>query len=224
MLLNCLFSSRCACCQALINHNHSLCNNCLVDFPFFSPSQNNLLLRPDVKRAISLKYCNGLFACGWYQGWLQDWLSKYKFHKRTYLKQLLIQLIRYQMQRFWQNGGFIPDIYFFIPLSQTRYVARGYNQVTQTWLPALPTGSQVSQDLVRNKITKPQSQLSKTERRRNVKNAFCLSTNIQGKKVAIIDDVVTTGSTMDVAAHACLQAGAAQVWAFATSLTPLNSK
>ncbi|NOU52773.1 ComF family protein [Pseudoalteromonas sp. JBTF-M23] len=135
-----------------------------------------------------------------------------------------MQLINYQMQRFWQYGGFNPDLYLFIPLSQTRYVTRGYNQVSQTWSPVLKKHSNVSEALFRVRATKAQSTLSRAQRKRNLKDAFSLSHCIQGKNIAIIDDVITTGSTMDAAAQTCLDAGAAKVWAFATSLTPLLGK
>ncbi|MBD1582006.1 ComF family protein [Pseudoalteromonas sp. S16_S37] len=224
MLLDWIFTTRCACCQNTINHHLSLCEYCLANFPFFCPKQYNLLHRPDINRVISLKYCDGLFACGWYHGWLQHWLSEYKFHKRTHIKRLLTQLINYQMLRFWQHGGFSPDLCFFIPLSPTRFVKRGYNQVSQTWSPILEKHSNVSEALVRVRATKAQSKLSKAQRKRNVKDAFALSHSIEGKNIAIIDDVITTGSTMDAAAQACLRAGAAKVWAFSTSLTPLLGK
>ncbi|CAH9058627.1 Putative ribose-phosphate pyrophosphokinase [Pseudoalteromonas holothuriae] len=224
MLLDWLFSKQCPCCQSALINTQGLCAHCLYDFPLFCVNQGNLLFRPDINRIITLKNCDGLFACGWYQGWLQTWLSDYKFHHRTYLKQILKQLIHYQMLQFWQSNYFTPDICFFMPLSQTRYIKRGYNQVAQTWLPSIKPYTHISLGLTRIKTTKPQSELSKKQRKDNVKNAFLVQEDIKDKKVAIIDDVITTGSTMSAAAQACIHAGAAQVWAFSTALTPLNAQ
>ncbi|WP_158678079.1 ComF family protein [Pseudoalteromonas sp. T1lg23B] len=182
------------------------------------------MLRPDVARLVNLPHCEGLVACGWYQGALKVWLSEYKFHQRSHHKAVLQQLITYQMQRFWLTGNFLPDVCFIMPLSNRRYFWRGFNQVTQTWMPALQGISPISSALTRIKSTKPQSILNRKQRRSNIKGAFSVKLDLQGKKVVIVDDVITTGSTMDEAAQACLEAGAAKVWAFATALTPLLGK
>ncbi|MEH6818178.1 MAG: phosphoribosyltransferase family protein, partial [Pseudoalteromonas distincta] len=75
--------------------------------------------------------------------------------------------------------------------------------------------------LIRNKKTQAQSELSKAKRIKNLKNAFICTEDMGGKTVAIVDDVMTTGATLNAATHALKQAGAKHVWAFTTCLTPI---
>jgi predicted amidophosphoribosyltransferase len=60
------------------------------------------------------------------------------------------------------------------------------------------------------------------ERRRNVRGAFVAAAPVQGRHLAIVDDVMTTGATMEAAAAALLAAGAARVdaWVVARALPP----
>ena len=111
-----------------------------------------------------------------------------------------------------------------MPLHKRRFLSRGYNQVSQTWLPVLEG---LQQDVI-TPLHKQKShpatikKLSKTKRVKNVKNAFVCQQDLTGKSVAIVDDVMTSGATLNAATEALKQAGAKQVWAILTCLTPLN--
>lgn len=67
--------------------------------------------------------------------------------------------------------------------------------------------------LLREKNTLPQKELNEKERRNNLKNAFKISENvIKYKKVLLVDDIYTTGSTIDACALVLKQAGAEKVY------------
>ena len=72
----------------------------------------------------------------------------------------------------------------------------------------------ISDYLIKIKETKPQMLSSKQERETNLKNAFLVENNEQilNKRVFLVDDVYTTGSTMSECAHKLRKAGAKQVW------------
>jgi ComF family protein len=102
-----------------------------------------------------------------------------------------------------------------IPLHPQRERERGYNQAallaqeisTLTGIPLVVHG------LVRVKHTRPQVTLNAKERRLNVAGAFrCNSDILHDKNILLIDDVCTTGSTMDAAAEAAWECGARHVW------------
>lgn len=59
------------------------------------------------------------------------------------------------------------------------------------------------------------------ERRRNLKGAFAVSPRVAGRHLALIDDVMTTGATLEELARACKAAGAARVEAWAVARQPL---
>ncbi|CAN5176597.1 ComF family protein [soil metagenome] len=108
-----------------------------------------------------------------------------------------------------------PQLILPVPLHWTRRIRRGYNQsaslayslAKSLQLPCKPSWVRL------NRQTKEQTTLSATARRESVKGAFRLSRSarVQGVRVLLIDDVLTTGATADAAAKAILQGGAAQV-------------
>jgi len=107
--------------------------------------------------------------------------------------------------------GWQPDLISPVPLSQERMRERGYNQAAQIAKPlAARLGVQYNPySLVRIRDTKSQVGLSANQRRINVSGAFEAKTElVSGKKVLIIDDVMTTGATMAACAQAIKKAGA----------------
>ena len=114
-----------------------------------------------------------------------------------------------------------PDAVIAMPLSDARQASRGFNQ---SWeiarqLP-LRWSSRLRPGLDRIEDTPAQAGLSLEERRRNVKNAFRASADLRGCRVAVVDDVMTSGATLDAAARALKEAGAAEVrgWIVARAL------
>lgn len=103
-----------------------------------------------------------------------------------------------------------------IPLHKRRLKWRGYNQSEELarYLAAFLRIPLAKNVLLRKKYTKPQIDLEKEERMLNMKDAFCVAyaQEIENKIILLIDDVYTTGSTMENAAKALKQAGANQVW------------
>ena len=109
-----------------------------------------------------------------------------------------------------------PDLIIPIPLHPRRKRRRGYNQsellaaplARDLGLPMNPRG------LRRVRHTAPQVGLGPEERHDNVRGAFAADDSFTGRRVLLIDDVLTTGATMRAAAEALLAAGAASVSAY----------
>ena len=113
-----------------------------------------------------------------------------------------------------------------MPLSKQRLLERGFNQ-SAVLAAALETGpgSKVRHNvLVRIRDTAAQSSLPRRERQANVAQAFAVHpdwiTALRGKKVVLVDDVMTTGASLHAAAQALAQAGAAQTVALVFARTP----
>jgi ComF family protein len=108
-----------------------------------------------------------------------------------------------------------------VPLSSARLRSRGYNQAVE-----------IARHIVREKLDvdacvrqhdgTPQAQLPWEERRRNVRGAFHCRRTLTGATVAVVDDVMTTGATLDELARTLKRAGAARVvnWVVARTLPP----
>lgn len=112
-----------------------------------------------------------------------------------------------------------PDLIVPIPLHLQRYRTRGFNQAHEIARHAaarlrIPVDTR---HLVRRTPTLEQSGLSLPQRRRNVRGAFEVVQPLRAMRVALIDDVLTTGCTALAAAQALLDAGVAEVelWAVA---------
>ena len=114
------------------------------------------------------------------------------------------------------------DMVVNVPLYRRRHWRRGYNQSDllcrplARWLGCRYTASA----LTRVHATAVQHQLNARLRKRNLKNAFRLELAVNGLHIAIVDDVVTTGSTVAELSRLLLQSGAAsvQVWCLCRTL------
>ncbi len=109
------------------------------------------------------------------------------------------------------------DVIVPVPLHPRRERERGYNQagLLARELGACLGRPVVEKVLVRVKATAPQVELNAQARRDNVHGAFrCMSRDLAGQRVLLIDDVCTTGSTLEAACDALREAGVPFVWAY----------
>jgi ComF family protein len=136
-----------------------------------------------------------------------------KFDGRQNLARLLGPLLASTFLESWSPGEI--DVVVPVPLHPRRRRERGYNQAALlARAMARITGLQCcNRALQRARDTLPQVGLTNPERSRNLKNAFVCPRPalIQGTRVLLIDDVMTTGSTVASASTALLEAGAVRV-------------
>ena len=111
-----------------------------------------------------------------------------------------------------------------VPLHWRRRLARGYNQAERIARPlARQLGLPCVPALTRRRATPPQSLLGRDERLANLRKAFQVAapSRVRGLHVLLVDDVTTTGATLEAAATALKKAGAAAVTALVAGRTPL---
>ena len=107
--------------------------------------------------------------------------------------------------------GAVPEVVTPVPLSKPRFLERGYNQAERL---AEGVGQALGVPnetlLRRTRATRAQASLSKAERRQNVDGAFELveDAEVGGRRVLLVDDVLTTGATLAAAARPLAEAGA----------------
>ena len=109
-----------------------------------------------------------------------------------------------------------------MPLSTRRLRTRGFNQALEL---ARPLASQLRLPLHRGllqrvRATDPQSGLTRTDRRRNVRGAFRADPRLRGQRLIVVDDVMTTGATLDALARCLKKQGAVEVGALVVARTP----
>jgi ComF family protein len=109
--------------------------------------------------------------------------------------------------------GRAADVLLPVPLHRSRLAARGFNQSVEIarWV-SRETGLPVEPRLAqRRRSTLPQVGLHGPDRAANVHDAFAAAAGVSGRRVVLVDDVMTTGSTLQSLATALLAAGAAEV-------------
>jgi ComF family protein len=109
-----------------------------------------------------------------------------------------------------------------VPLAFERMSERGFNQSLQVARAfCRGSGARLAADAVRRiRHAPPQQTLALGERRRNVRGAFAMTGSVHGHDVLVVDDVMTSGSTMDEIARLLVSAGAAHVHALVVARTP----
>ena len=108
-----------------------------------------------------------------------------------------------------------------VPLHASRERPRGFNQAREL---ARHLGPPILDALVRVRRTSAQADLPKTKRDANVRGAFAMKpgTNVKGLVLVLVDDVSTTGATLNACAEPLLAAGASEVRALTAARAPLR--
>jgi len=141
---------------------------------------------------------------------LAGWVRAYKYAPRPDLGRTLARLLAVE----WQCRGLPrPDALAPVPLHPRRAAGRGFSQPAElARLIGRHTGIAVRPDLLRRAVhTPPQVRLSQQARSVNVKGAFRAATAAAMGHIALVDDVLTTGSTAHECARTLRQAGAGRV-------------
>lgn len=152
-------------------------------------------------------------AVGIYDNTLKAAIHALKFKGKVSLAGPLGRLLLDTFRHYWMAGDI--DVVAPVPLHRHRFRQRGFNQaylLVRGW--ALPEETLIVGDLlVRTRATDAQTGLDRQQRRKNIRNAFSMNRRGQsaGKRVLLVDDVLTTGATADACADALIRDGAKRV-------------
>ncbi|MDW8135503.1 MAG: ComF family protein [Thermodesulfobacterium sp.] len=212
-----LFPSFCEICQKPLEDLEVLvCNSCYFKLPFLKnycqKCGNVDLTYSEVSycgKCLSLKFYFDKFIAGFkYEKPISNWILEAKFKENF--------LLAYQLGRLLNKTLSLKvpsvDVVIPLPLSKGRLKKRGYNQ---SFLIAYGfSGKKPELNLLfKTKETQPQMELSYKERVENIKDAFlALRDKVEGKRILLIDDVMTTGATLNEASKALKKAGAKEVY------------
>lgn len=219
-LFTSLFKQNCILCAVKTDLEHSLCLDCLESLPQ-SPSpccpQCGLTSLGEIcgnclKDTPSYDFTHALFS---YAFPVDALLQHYKYNNALYLSQTFGQLLSQKIVDF-DIDAIIP-----MPLHPIRLKERGFNQSLEV---AKIIANQFDKNLditscQRVKNTPPQASLALKERSRNMKGAFECSANFTGKHIVLVDDVMTTGASLNELAKTLKRAGAAKVSCYVLART-----
>lgn len=146
-----------------------------------------------------------------FHGPVRNAIHRLKYRRDVALGERLSQLLA----QLFVGLSWPVDLILPVPLSDRRHRERGYNQAACLAYPlALSTGiAYRAGGLFRTRETQTQVGLSASDRKSNVLDAFRATPRVvKGKNVLVVDDVATTGSTINACAQALLAAGAVSVY------------
>ena len=198
---NWLIPKRCmVCATKLAYHSHPCCLECYAQLPF----QHHCCSQCGQVFSSNLDYCgrclfspppfDACFCPFRYEGLIKEHIQKFKYHDKPELSVILAEALHTEILAFDLP---FPDLLIPVPMHINRLRERGYNQASLLAKSlAKLTNTPMSNKVVRKKFaTKPQVNQSLRARKNNVKGSFYMPTQNCVKSIAIVDDVVTTGST-----------------------------
>lgn len=211
-LIKLIYPPRCVFCNSIIVQSSKLeiCDNCYSKLHFI---KNTLNLQGEP--FASNKFCSDIVCLFEYTGIVRQSILKYKFYNKQSFYRTFGKLLSICVKEVTNNRNF--DIIISVPLHKDKLKSRGYNQSQLiSNVISKELGVLVFSDLlVKVKNTSSQSLLRREERKLNIKGAFELRRTdlIRDKSVLLVDDILTTGSTILECSRILTEAGAKEITA-----------
>lgn len=190
------------CGKELSSGRKVICETCFYNLPLISGKMISILLHEIQKPRFDQLYIRYQFG-----DILQKLIHYLKYERGLTLARYFAEGLANSVY----NSHY--DVVTAVPLHPVRLRERGYNQSAEIARHfASITGRDYKDNLiVRKKYTLSQTKLNKQERIQNVSGAFIVTKDLSGKNLLLIDDVITTGSTLNSCASAIRKAGASRV-------------
>ena len=205
MLLDLIYPPVCGICDKINKKN--LCKKCELKIKKYE------INKIEDCRKDKLKYFDYHIKIFRYENIIRDKIIDYKFNEKAYLYKTFEKMILKTKKTYSFLKTY--DIILYVPMFKKHKLIRGYNQ---SELIARKISDTLGITLEKNNLakvinTKKQSTLTKSEREKNVKNAFKLKNpeKIKDKKIILFDDIYTTGSTVNECSKVLKKAGAAEI-------------
>lgn len=189
---NLIYPQTCGICGKIAPN--SLCKKCEIELK--KQSDINII---NQGKEIEDKYFNEIMYIFKYEGQIRKLIIDYKFNEKSYIYLTFINFLLKNKKIFENIKNY--DTIIPVPISKKRLKTRGYNQ---SLLLAAEIAEQTNLELVNNCLIKTkniieQSKLNKEDRRKNIQGVYELKNKkiIEDKKILLIDDIYTTGSTVN---------------------------
>ena len=215
---------QCPCCEKFLEEGQQgFCSNCLSEIRWIEPPFCSICGIPFISKEIEnhpcgactthRKYFTMARALGAYEGSLQEAIHRWKYEGKTHLTPFFVEWMVEGLKDYWGQDSL--DLLIPVPLHPQRLRERGFNQALllvkelsrRTRIPYRKT------ILQKKKVTLPQVHLTGAEREKGLKGAFQVigKKELEGKSVLLIDDVYTTGATVNECSKVLRRGGAKRV-------------
>lgn len=231
-LLYTLVPGTCILCDGASHRNLDLCEGCEEDLPRLTGVCTRCSLPlgqaqtlcgrcfsdpPPYERCIALYH---------YAPPIDRLIIDFKYSRKLLIGKILGYLLAQHLRDLYRDSA--PDLLIPVPLHPKRLRDRGFNQALEI-ADVISDRCHIPIDnrcCRRVKHTDAQRNLSAKQRQRNIRNAFRVDEEISASKVAIVDDVVTTGATVAEMSKTLLRHGVEEVhvWAIARTIAPVANR
>ncbi len=224
LLPDLLFPPQCLCCERSLlgSSERYICSKCYEKVEFIDSNSCWYCAKPLGKYSARLKHCDEcrnnhhsytrvIAACR-YTSPAKELIHALKFDNQRNIYQYVAEMILTRINEEYSALKF--DYIIPVPLHKQKKYERGYNQSA---LIARTLGEELripysEKLLLRNRYTISQFSLTATERKNNLTGAFSAHHNLDKGNILLIDDIFTTGSTMDECAKTLRSSGASRIY------------
>lgn len=222
-LLTCLFPHHCYFCTEVILPRQRLCADCAEKAPYILPPVCERCGR-NADRCSCGKHRHHFERCVspfYHEGVAQNGISQLKNHNYRATADGFAAEMAEVVRR--EYGGIAFDAVTSVPLHKKDFGRRGFDQAAALGR-ALAAQMNVPYEAVLTKLThtEPQKELSAVRRRGNLLGVFDVVGEVSGRTFLLVDDVITTGSTLDECAKMLKLYGAADVYAVTAAAAVLK--
>jgi ComF family protein len=220
-IINKLMPLTCVMCGDYTQNTYNICTACAYNLP--SLPHHCVQCAQFLPETLSATLCGtclshppayaATYALFPYEYPIISMIRKIKFQHQLCFAQALGELFAQKAQTTWYAHKPLPDLLIPIPLHLKRLSERGFNQALEIARP-ISKKLQLAIDykgIVRSKATLAQSGLSAAKRAHNIANAFKVRRDYTGLKIALLDDVITTGHTITECSRMLKKHGAASI-------------
>lgn len=199
----------CSICEEITDNTRELCDTCFRILPWVEDRCYQCGLRLEGNYSVICEKCqempphyDRLRALFSYDFPIVKLIMGLKFGQQLSYGRVLGELLAEKILKDWYKDEDLPQAIVPIPLHKKRIQQRGFNQSIELIRPFLKQFNvpMLLNSCIRSQNTKAQSSLNANQRKRNLMNAFEITKPINFEHIAIIDDVVTTGSTVNALA------------------------
>ena len=157
--------------------------------------------------AFERTYFDRAYSAFCYEGAVRDVILRFKFGGLGNFARVFAKYLAFLVK----EAGVEFDVVTYAPMTKKSMKKRGYNQaqlLAKYFCDILECGEKLVDAIVKTKETEPQEQLGKAERKTNLVYAYDCVSDVKGKRVLVIDDVKTTGATLNECGRVLKKAGA----------------
>lgn len=231
LLLDVLYPKQCVCCNEIIDNGEELCDNCIRNIERINDTKRCLkcgLEKSECQCPIYVYHFEGCISPFYNKGIAKKGMYSFKFDRKAHYASFFAGEMAKSIKSQLNNMDF--DAVCFVPSSTYSFLKRGFNQ---SYLLAKHLADFLNLPLIENSLKCSftlsfQHKLNRTKRFKKAKKKYefqkSASKLLKNKRILLVDDIKTTGATLDECSRQLLLSGAKSVFCTTALITAMEKK